>query len=383
MKILRLHNGTAASATDNINGWGNSTVISENAVETIQDPQGSNAQTEITSIPSPFARLDLVKQAFKYVNEQKDFDGTNIYYRMVSDALDVGEIFFNIDKFSNIVKITEWNVNEIQNLKASADPQQQLLGNTLELFIQSDRANGNVYNLQNLQSIFILSYIGPGAPATSALPGHVIGATSPCTLFFTPANDLGYVTSQILFEGNNDRPFDGDFNPLYKRDPEYVRYLVWLTKQSGFRQGYPEVTEYIDATVTKINSIDNKFGQELSNIKETDSLDTVPVTLHNGKRLLFAGGYPVMRKHFNAEQVAEKSDFTIRAANPVEGLLPLVLPLDHSCNGLTYTSSEWNGDLIKDVPFEDGRELSKRTLPGINVEYPYLTAGDFLCQNIL
>lgn len=383
MKILRLHEGTEAGATDNINGWGNSKVISEKAVESIQDPQGSNAQSEITSIPSPFARLDLVKQAFKYVNEQKNLDGTNIYYRMVSDALDVGEIFFNIDKFSNIVELTEWDVSEIQNLKASADPQQQLLGNTLELFIQSDRANNNVYNLQKLQSIYILSYIGPGAPSTSALPGHVIGATSPCTLFFTPANDLGYVTSQILFEGNNDRPFDGDFNPLYKRDPEYVRYLVWLTRQPDFRQGYPEVFDYVQATVTQINSIDNKFGQELGNIKACDSLDTAPVTMHNGKKLLFAGEYPVMRKHFNADQVAEKSEFTIRTAKPVEGLLPLVLPLDHSCNGLTYTSSAWDGGLIKDVPFEDGRELSKRTLPGINVEYPYLTAGDFLCQNIL
>ena len=122
MKILRLHEGTEAGATDNINGWGNSKVISEKAVESIQDPQGSNAQSEITSIPSPFARLDLVKQAFKYVNEQKNLDGTNIYYRMVSDALDVGEIFFNIDKFSNIVELTEWNVSEIQSLKASADP---------------------------------------------------------------------------------------------------------------------------------------------------------------------------------------------------------------------------------------------------------------------
>ena len=72
----------------------------------------------------------------------------------------------------------------------------------------------------------------------------MIGATSPCTLFFTPANDLGYVTNQILFDGNNDRPFDGDYNPLYKRDADFVRYLVWLSKQPGFADGYTEVSTY-------------------------------------------------------------------------------------------------------------------------------------------
>ena len=93
MKILRLHDGTAAGATNNINGWDESFVISQKAVETITDPQGNCAQSEITSIPSPFARLDLVKQGFKFVNDTQDFDGSTIYHRMVSDAFDVGEIF--------------------------------------------------------------------------------------------------------------------------------------------------------------------------------------------------------------------------------------------------------------------------------------------------
>lgn len=383
MKILRLHDGTAAGATNNINGWGESFVISQKAVETITDPQGNCAQSEITSIPSPFARLDLVKQGFKFVNDTQDFDGSTIYHRMVSDAFDVGEIFFNINKYSHLVKITEWNVSEINNLKASADSQMRLLGKTLELYIQSDAANGNVYNLQNMQSIFILSYIGPDAPDKSALPGHVIGATSPCTLFFTPANDLGYVTSKILFDGNNDRPFDGDYNPLYKRDPEFVRYIVWLSKQPGFAQGYPEVHTYITNTITKINNRDNAFGQELANMSAAQQIGADPVTTDNGRIVTFAGGYPVMQKRFDAAMVSQHSQLTINATKPINGLLPLVLPNDHSCDGLTYTSSEWDGTLAEQVPFEDGRELSERILPGINVPYPYLSAGDFLSSNLL
>lgn len=383
MKVLRLHDGTASGATNNINGWGQSTVISQKAVETITDPQGNCAQSEITSIPSPFARLDLVKQSFKYVNDTHDFDGKTIYHRMVSDALDVGEIFFNINKYGNLVKITEWNVGEIQNFKASTDKQLRLLGKTLELYIQSDAANGNVYNLNNMKSIFILQYTGPGAPGTSALPGHVIGATSPCTLFFTPANDLGYVTNQILFDGNNDRPFDGDYNPLYKRDADFVRYLVWLSKQPGFAEGYPEVSTYISDTITKLNSIDNAFGQELVNMTAASHTDTAPVTTDNGKPVTLAGGYPVMYKRFDAAQVSQHSQLVINATKAIEGDLPLVLPNDHSCDGMSYTTSEWDGSLVKLVPFEDKRELSERILPGINVPYPYLSAGDFLSNNLL
>lgn len=383
MKVLRLHDGTASGATNNINGWGQSAVISQKAVETITDPQGNCAQSEITSIPSPFARLDLVKQSFKYVNDTHNFDGKTIFHRMVSDALDVGEIFFNVNKYGNLIKITEWNVGEIQNLKASTDKQLRLLGKTLELYIQSDAANGNVYNLRNMKSIFILQYTGPGAPGTSALPGHVIGATSPCTLFFTPANDLGYVTSQILFDGNNDRPFDGDYNPLYKRDADFVRYLVWLSKQPGFADGYPEVSTYISDTITKLNSIDNAFGQELANMTAASHTDTAPVTTDNGKPVTLAGGYPVMYKRFDAAQISQHSQLVINATKAIEGDLPLVLPNDHSCDGMYYTTSEWDGSLVKLVPFKEKTELAQRILPGINVQYPYLTAGDFLCANIL
>ena len=35
-----------------------------NARKKIQDPDGATAEKEITSIPSPFARIDLVKNAF-------------------------------------------------------------------------------------------------------------------------------------------------------------------------------------------------------------------------------------------------------------------------------------------------------------------------------
>ena len=66
----------------------------------------TNSQKEITSIPSPFARIELVKEAFgKIVPDSINsllpdqvlelLHGNTIYHKMVSDSLDVGQIFFS------------------------------------------------------------------------------------------------------------------------------------------------------------------------------------------------------------------------------------------------------------------------------------------------
>ena len=50
--------------------------------DTIIDPEGATASKEITSIPSPFARIDLVKNAFRYIcrqnNNKSYLDGNTI-----------------------------------------------------------------------------------------------------------------------------------------------------------------------------------------------------------------------------------------------------------------------------------------------------------------
>ena len=380
-KVLRLHDGIHA-AGDNIEGWGSSLVIGDKAVDSIIDPQNDSSRNEITSIPSPFARMDLVKQAFKYVNEKKlvsNDSEDSMYLKLVSDCLDVAEIFFNIDKYlGKELEISVWNSSKIQELKdAPNNSQEKLLGETLNLFIDADKKNGNVYNLANMSEMFILKYEGPGAPTTSALGEHIIGATSPCTMFFTPAGDLSYVTNQILFEAN-DRPFDNDFNPLCNRDHEFIKYMVWLKSQTGFAETYPDVAQYITDTVTYCASQDPDFGRELKTITPDTTLDIEPVVLSNGLSVTLTGGFPVMHKRIVTGRIQESSQFVIKATKQVNGDLPLVLPLDLSCKGLIYTSTKWDGSLASMVPDNNPLPLNQRQLPGLNVPYPYLTMGDFL-----
>ena len=64
-KIFRLYK----EGSDTYQDWNESPAFpySSNALDTIDDPDGASARNEITSIPSPFARIDLVKRAFKEV----------------------------------------------------------------------------------------------------------------------------------------------------------------------------------------------------------------------------------------------------------------------------------------------------------------------------
>ena len=122
----------------------------------ILDPDGATAKKEITSIPSPFARVDLVKNAFREVCESKDLDGQTIFHKMVSDAFDIGEIFFNIDRFSDKVEIITWYpTNCIHEMVNSTHEGHQYLGDALDKYKDSD---AKAYNFGFMQNIYILNY---------------------------------------------------------------------------------------------------------------------------------------------------------------------------------------------------------------------------------
>ena len=98
--VYRFHQGV-----NTIKDWDISTAYGSTAINAITDPNGATNKKEITSIPSPFARMDLVKTAFKQVVDSKNLLGSTIHHKMVSDCFDIGEIFFNIDKYRDKIEI--------------------------------------------------------------------------------------------------------------------------------------------------------------------------------------------------------------------------------------------------------------------------------------
>lgn len=337
----------------------------------IEDPEGASSKNEITSIPSPFARIDLVKTAFVRVcqpdveSKKVNLDGNTIFHKMVSDTLDVGEIFFNIDKYSDKIEIIKWDASSMLSLLRDSDKSgHRYLADALDKFLQSDK---KAYNFDKLQDIYILNY------KNGLNELDIIGATSPRTLFFSTANNLKDVSEEINF--GQDRPFDADFQPLYKRDKEYVKSWFVLSKTiPDFADLFPEVYEYLQAT---LKMLDVDFRNELKNISNASPLANshIQVSVNQQTNIVEVLGFPILKKQ---NEPIKGSDFEILTKNSMPNI-PLVLPVEsgNMYSSLQYTTALWGKD--NRAEFSDSEEnLSLRKLPNDGTCYPYLTIGDFL-----
>lgn len=369
-KIFRLYTGGNQTYV----GWNGSPSFPYNSTnrDTIADPDGASASHEITSIPSPFARIDLVKTAFKEVNKMKDPDGNTIFHKMVSDSLDVAEIFFNIGRYDGKIEVIKWDPKQmIRELADSPLPGHNHLADALDKFLVSD---GQTYNFNQMQNIYLLNYVnGPDEI-------NIIGATSPATLFFSNANDLGYV-DDIFF--GQDKPFDDDYQPLYLRDPEFIMYLFSLRNSIPlFATLFPEVEGYLNLTFNKIN--DPNFRQQLRNAGATNLANLKQINIQQNQQndLVEVLGNTLYRKPDTAAANLN-SEFTIKSGL-YAGNLPLVLPVEagNKYSQLQYTTSKWG--TTNAAPYSDNEaDFTKRTLPFDGAKKAYLTIGDFLEDTIV
>ncbi len=356
-KVFRFHQGN-----DNIEDWQNSTQYGSNAIDAIQDPAGSSARKEITSIPSPFARIDLVKSAFENLVNSKTLEGNTIFHKMVSDCFDIGEIFFNIDKHQDKVSIIVWDKQkDLETLLKSGNSKHRLLGETLKLYLDQD---AEAYNFGDTQRLYLLnSKQGPNAL-------NILGGTSPASLFFTTANDLSYVDIQF----GNDKVFDKDYQPLYKREFSFVKFIYGIKKfMPRFSSLFKSVDDYIEMnfkllTSEEKNTLNNYTLAEFESEFEK---------LHAGSEgsIVEILNFP-LRKKAEKGSTPTSSGFIINSSKYLGNTPPLVLPVDDFSEQVRYTSAPWNRN--NKAEFEDSRILNSRTLPFDGSKYPYLTIGDFL-----
>jgi len=392
-KVFRLYN---IQGNNNIIDWQESKVYGTQAISEITDPDGADAQKEITSIPSPFARIDLIKTAFREVvamanlkpgdKEYAPFDGDTIYHKMVSDTLDVAEIFFNYDRFKNFFEIIVWD-------KKKDLDEYNVFGKTLKRYLDSDSQpdeNGKEpYNFSRLDRIYMLNYIGPDRPSSL----NIVGATSPATLFFSPANgkneddknQLNYVSKNISI--GQDKPFDDSYQPLFTRDFEFQKYLYAFRKAYGegaFHKDFPEIEDYLTSSAGKVCNY--KFlSQQQKN--EIDSLNAGSLNQYEpilvgekGQNTLEILGKPFHKK---SNLIKWKSDFEIKSDLLSVDKKPLVLPVE---KGNTYANLKFTTDLWgkeNKAEFYYKTPWINRRLPIVNEDYPFLTISDFLTDTIV
>lgn len=366
-KVFRIHNdgkqGTDWFASDQINA-----TLIDNIVT-----DGGDGKKLPTSIPSPFARIDLVRTAFAALGSSDNLDGTTRNgkavatdnHKLVSDALDIGQLFFNFDKHQKDLQLLEWNKQRGLNALLDANPSQKHLGKTLELFLEQDRKQ---YNFNKFNNIYILLY-----------KHKVIGGTSPRTLFFAAPNAQ---ETEIKF--GQDTMLDDMLLPLYRRDVPYIKYLIALSKSNNFNQSFPEFNSYVLKTIEKISETDPKLHSELMTFDSNSYLQSLNGVLFNnnaGQPLEVIDGIFLKQFKKDSSLIESKSDFVIKATKTIKGTRPLVLPVEILNLPYIYTEDKW--DSKTKVPSQDNTPLNERVLPDQGDKYPYLTMNDFLTEAII
>ncbi len=357
-------------------------------INKIPNPDGDRAVQQPTSIPSPFARMDLVKSAFKYLLNKKgdrahssfeELNGNTIYHSIVSECLDVAELFFNYDTLKNDIEIISWDsgiviqngelqVRESSDLGTiikSRNKKHKLYGNTLKLFLSQDAAP---YNFNALKKIYILNH------KTGSQEMNVIGATSPSSLFLSSANDLLGINLQ--FNGHDlfrkDQPF-----PLFKRGKEFVVFMFALrASMPDFTNLFPEINQYMSDCFEFLPDDVKSITRGISNTYYNEHYDPIKIGDSEGEAVEILG-FPLRTKRnyipaseFEINSEKHQSDFP-------GNNMPLVLPNYRLSGDLWYWDSKWQEEFV--APNYDPSPLDQRTLPFKNyVKHPYLTVSDFL-----
>jgi len=364
--MSKLFKINASVGTATLNDWANSAKYGKFFIDSIADPNGATSNAEVTSIPSPFARIDLTKTAFDYVSKN-GLDGDTIYHKIVSDTLDVAQIFFNYDTLSDKIEIIPWDIkNDMNDLLDSRYENNRVLGQTLNMYLEQDAVT---YNFNSIKRLYVLNYIGPENNGEYT----IIGATSPATLFFATANDYSKISKYIHF--GLDKPFDSEYCPLNKRDNDFIIYLfAFRSCISNFSRIFPEVDAYFDEVHRHLSDATKKQIRTLTSNSVDDysalSFDT------NCVEIL---GYNFHKKQTKS---VISSDFEIKSSK-VTDKKPLVLPVESGniYDELRYVTDVWGAN--NKAPFYDNRPLEDRTLPNDGNKYPYLTISDFLEDKII
>lgn len=359
MPVFRLQKDSLQHGLANtIQHWGISNMYDDKQIDAIESSNKSSL-SEPTSIPSPFARIALAKTAFGEVAEHGK-DALSSYQKIVSDSLDVAEIFFTYDKWKNRIDIIKWDTqNDLQKL---ATHHKQLY-KTLSTFLRDD---SSVYNFDKMKCIYILK---------NRETGEMIGATSPSTLFFSSANKF---TGNPIQLSNNHNAFS-EILPLHQRSWEFQKYLyTWIAinkKPIGTRYNFDEVFKYLES--------EKKFNPE--KIQEIDIIidQSIESSLHQNYTA-FSGslspevlGFDLYKQSININQI--NSDFKINSKfSSLKS--PLVLPLEGG-NGTRYASWKLTENTFW-ANFKADINSSRNVLPEGST-YPWLSINDFLEDSII
>lgn len=370
-KILSYNKKTTGEGWISLNSQYNA-----DEIEMIADPNGGLAQTPRTAIPSPFAQMDLVKNAFSRLAAHANLQGELMDEKLVANALDVAQLFFNYGELHNLLRIVEWNkTTELETLKQ--EPQHRLLGDTLEMYLEQDK---DAFNFDRMDRLFFLVY-----------GNQVVGSTSPVTLFMASPNAREGMYKIPVEQNIN--IFD-EWRPLWERNEPFIKYIYALfTAYPELKKLCGEVNRYLITCFPLLKQqLQEIILKEIGNptALDTESVEKAKTFIESNYSRMDDGvealGIPFFCARAEDIQAAiQASDFRIVPSREVDDCLPLVLQ-NHlnapSSDAFRYVTGAWD-DSIEIRPTDYAIPVEKRVLPGTTHQYPWLTVNDFLQPSMI
>ncbi len=375
-QILSYNNKTTKTANQD---WTPVTPYVDDDIKRIKDPNGGLSVNPRTAIPSPFAQLDLVKNAFSHLASNADLDGTLMDKRLVSNALDVAQLFFDFENHAAYLHIVRWNRSEqLARLKSMAE--HRLYGDTLELFLNSDAK----YNFDALNDWYILVW-----------NSQVIGGTSPSSLTLAVPRENEVPIDAIKVEQGVSL-FAETTRDLWERDEDFVYYLFLLfnafpvlrTRLKGvydymlknkdlIMARKPQLYTRLTTVIPNLEALDESLAPRIA---ERLDLEFDPFVGDNEVSIL--GARLFHKKSRDIRAAAASSDFVLCPTRACADTLPLVLRnnFNGQADHFIYIDKEW--DSATQV-FTGGVPVEERKLPDTSIVYPFLTTGDLLSENLV
>jgi hypothetical protein len=339
-------------------------------IEAIQDPERGNTGKAPTSIPSPFAQIDLVKTAFNNVKDNPQLEGTNIDFKLISHCLDVGELFFNRDAFGDKLQIIAWDkVADLNKLLHSSNEKHKRFGEAIKLYLDQD---AKAYNFNDFRRLFFIM-----------INFRLVGGTSPSTLFFASSNDLSFVDAKMP---NNHTLLGNKHLHLYDREEDFQLYIYALREaMPEFGSKFRELNEYLNKCERVIEREKPELYTKIKKLTRDSykkSFDPLDTGIAND--LVSVLNFPLRKR--KSSDGAEESDFEIKAKKPIQGRKPLVLQRGHgglstsTGKPMIYYNYPLTKEITENIPYQNSEpNLNERFLPGLTgIKYPHLVADDFL-----
>lgn len=342
--------------------WFDIDPYSDKDILNIKDPEGGAVQVKSTAIPSPLARFDLVYQAFENINTGQ---GGLEDARLVSYTLDIAEIFFKYKRLHQTqsdLRIASWKKTEsLETLVSSAHEGHRALGKVLNIFLKQDQED---YHTGLWNAIHLIKY-----------SGKIIGATSPLTLFAV-AGDVDDLPPLALDQHTAFQKIV----PLRNRQDDFITYMYLLSTDKYFRTYFPALHRYIEREIEQLRKERRDFVQGLESLSEKDIEKYPALDLGNGVLEMCKVALRTEDPHRGNEKV-QKSGFLLSGIRKRVSKKPLVLKEGYEGDVIYIEGKMWDKRII--VRQYISEEIDKRTLPELNIQYPFVTDDDFLAPSLI